>query len=136
MKRIAMIGAGISGMTCASRLQANGLEVVVFDKSRGPGGRITTRRRDSGRFDHGAQYFTARDERFLRHVRSWQAQGVVASWPDQNQGNGDQIAVIENGEIKSYSTSEQRFVGTPGMNAIGKHLADGLELGSQSLVSK
>lgn len=127
--RIAVIGAGISGLFAARTIADHGLEVVVFEKSRGVGGRMATRRTPSQqRFDHGAQYFTARDERFLRHVRSWQAQGVVASWPDQNQGNGDQIAVIENGEIKSYSTSEQRFVGTPGMNAIGKHLADGLDI--------
>ena len=41
-----------------------GWAVTVFDKGRGPGGRLATRRADDLRFDHGAQYFTARDPRF------------------------------------------------------------------------
>ncbi len=127
--RIAIIGAGISGLFAARTIADQGLDVVVFEKSRGVGGRMATRRTPfQQRFDHGAQYFTARDERFLRYVRSWQAQGVVANWPDPNQGSSEQIAVIKNGKIESYSVSELRFVGTPGMNAIGKHLADGLNV--------
>ena len=127
--RIAIIGAGISGLFAARTLADQGLEVVVFEKSHGVGGRMATRRTPSQKtFDHGAQYFTARDQRFLRHVRSWQAQGVVANWPELGQDSRNQIAVIKNGTIESYSRSEQRFVGTPGMNSIGKHLADGLQI--------
>ncbi len=127
--RIAIIGAGISGLFAARTLMDHGMEVVVFEKSRGVGGRMATRRTPSQqKFDHGAQYFTARDERFVRYVRSWQTQGIVANWPDSNQGDNSQVAVIKNGTIESYSKSEQRFVGTPGMNSIGKHLANGLNI--------
>jgi photolyase PhrII len=127
--RIAVIGAGISGLFAARTLADQGLEVVVFEKSHGVGGRMATRRTPSQKtFDHGAQYFTARDQRFLRHVCSWQAQGVVANWPELSQGNSYQIAVLKNGTIESYSKSEQRFVGTPGMSSIGKHLANGLHV--------
>ena len=35
---IAIIGAGISGLSCASQLQQAGINVTLFDKSRGPGG--------------------------------------------------------------------------------------------------
>ena len=63
--RVAVIGAGMSGLTCASRLGERGFEVSVFDKGRGPGGRSSTRRVDLDGaevgFDHGAQYFTVRD---------------------------------------------------------------------------
>ena len=127
--RVAIIGAGISGLSAARTIADHGLDVVVFEKSRGVGGRMSTRRtRSEQKFDHGAQYFTARDERFLRYVRSWQKHGVVANWPESSQGNHGQIAVLIDGEIQSYSTSEQRFVGTPGMNAVGKHLARGLNI--------
>ena len=39
-KRVAVIGAGIAGLSCATRLQALGFEVEVFEKSRGPSGRM------------------------------------------------------------------------------------------------
>ncbi|MEF8717273.1 MAG: NAD(P)-binding protein [Candidatus Accumulibacter necessarius] len=47
-------------------LQRAGLEVSLFDKSRGPGGRMSTRRGDDWQCDHGAQYFTARHPAFPR----------------------------------------------------------------------
>ena len=58
----AIVGAGLSGVTCAASLHEQGISVRVFEKSRGIGGRMATRRTPAGlHFDHGAQYFTARD---------------------------------------------------------------------------
>ncbi|MCU0313918.1 MAG: FAD-dependent oxidoreductase [Solirubrobacteraceae bacterium] len=51
--RIAVIGAGVAGLACAAELTAGGAEVTVFEKSRGPGGRTSTRRTEAGAFDHG-----------------------------------------------------------------------------------
>ncbi len=60
--KVAVIGAGISGLMCARTLADHGCDVSVFEKSRGVSGRMSTRRvDDSLSFDHGAQYFTARD---------------------------------------------------------------------------
>ena len=52
---IAVVGAGIAGLACATTLQQAGVQVSVFDKSRGAGGRMSTRRTDSWQCDHGAQ---------------------------------------------------------------------------------
>ena len=41
---VAVVGAGLAGVACARGLQAAGVEVTVFDKSRGVGGRLATRR--------------------------------------------------------------------------------------------
>lgn len=49
-----MIGAGVAGLACARDLQEAGLDVVVLEKSRGPGGRLSTRRDGDDRYDHGA----------------------------------------------------------------------------------
>ena len=61
---IAVIGAGLSGLSCAQALAQAGHPVHLFDKSRGPSGRMSTRRSSDGatdwQCDHGAQYFTAR----------------------------------------------------------------------------
>jgi renalase len=52
--RIGVVGAGISGLAAAHTLKKAGADVVVFEKSRAPGGRIATRRLDGFTFDTGA----------------------------------------------------------------------------------
>ena len=121
MPRVAVIGAGVSGLACARTLADHGLSVTVFEKSRGSGGRTATRRAQALRFDHGAQYFTARDPVFRRFVRSWQMDGVVSVWEAQIRilGGG--------GGPQPERRSTARFVGVPDMNAIAKHLGRQLD---------
>jgi len=76
---IAIVGAGLAGLTCARRLADAGVEVTVFEKSRGPGGRCATRRSDFGPFHHGAPSFSARSPAFRAEVARWQAAGWVAA---------------------------------------------------------
>ena len=137
---VAVIGAGISGLFAARTLNDHGMKVTVFEKSRGVGGRMSTRsigERGSGRtFDHGAQYFTARDPRFIRYVDSWIEQGVVGKWPDSELGSDQKIVVIENGTIKSESNTAERFVGIPTMNSICKHLARDIDVHTQTRVAE
>ncbi|MEJ6011585.1 NAD(P)/FAD-dependent oxidoreductase [Novosphingobium aquae] len=103
---IAIIGAGIAGLSCADALQDAGHCPVLFDKGRGPGGRMSTRRVQTplgeAAFDHGAQYFTARDPGFKRLVDSWQRSGVAAPWPQ---------------------SGTDAWVGVPGMNAVTRQMA-------------
>jgi renalase len=117
--RIGVVGAGMAGLTAARTLSDQGHEVVVLEKARGPGGRMSTRRNGDLRFDHGAQYFTARDPRFLRHVLAWQERGLVQAWDAR-------IATICDNDISQKSQSTRRFVGVPGMNAICSELANEL----------
>ena len=76
--RTLVIGAGIAGSAAARALARGGVPVEVVDKARGPGGRLSSRRSEDGRYDHGAPSFTARDPRFVRQVRIWEAAGAVA----------------------------------------------------------
>lgn len=117
---VAIIGAGLAGLTCARTLRDHGLQVTVFEKSRGPGGRMSTRRVDEYRFDHGAQYFTARDPRFARRVASWSADGVVAPWPAH-------IVVLDDG-VEPARGDDTRYVGAPRMSALTRHLARDVEV--------
>lgn len=111
----------MSGLACARALGDFGHEVRVYDKARGPGGRTSTRRERHLRFDHGAQYFTVRDDRFRRVVDSWRDSGVVAPW----QGR---IAVVTDHGITAKKDGPERLVGVPAMNAMAKHLASGLQV--------
>ena len=55
--KIAIIGAGVSGLAAAWALKDSDWEVSVFEKSRGPSGRAATRTINGFRVDHGANYF-------------------------------------------------------------------------------
>ncbi len=66
MKKIAVIGAGIAGIACARTLVQAEHQVQVFEKSRGFGGRMATRKTPLGTFDHGAPYFEVSDPRFKK----------------------------------------------------------------------
>ena len=91
---VIVIGAGVSGLIAARTLQANGARVLVLDKGRGVGGRLATRRTQSGIFDHGAQLFTARDPQFRLLVEAWQAAGIVRPW-----STGFALAELLNGTL-------------------------------------
>ena len=53
-KKIVVIGAGISGLLCGKRLAKAGHSVLILDKGRNIGGRLSTRRTDGAVFHHGA----------------------------------------------------------------------------------
>jgi len=112
---IAVVGAGIAGLLLARALKDRGEDVVVLEKSRGLGGRLATKRVDAAVFDTGAQYFTAKSERFVGLVAGWAAHGVVAPWP---------------------GASAHRWIAQPSMNALGKYLAQGLDVRRESKVLK
>ena len=84
-KRIAIIGAGIAGLACARELVQHGHDVSVFEKSRGPGGRMPTRwlNREAEPpvgFDHGTQYFQATAPAFADLLAQAEPAGAVAQW--------------------------------------------------------
>jgi hypothetical protein len=119
--RAAVVGAGIAGLSCATLLQSAGFEVGVFDRSRGPSGRMSTRRGDDWQCDQGAQYFTARNPGFRAEVVRWQHAGAAASWRPRLHVLGDPSAHVPDPAL-------ERFVGVPRMSAPCRFLADGLDL--------
>ncbi len=127
--RVAVVGAGLAGLFAARTLADHGLRVTVFEKSRGVGGRMATRRTERGlQFDHGAQYFTVRDPHFRRYVDSWQQDGLVHPWRGR-------IVVLDHGAVTAEKAGTPRYVGVPTMNRICQHLADDLEVRLETQVA-
>ena len=115
-RRAIVIGAGISGLRAARGLVSRGFRVTVLDKGRAPGGRASTRAHPEGRFDHGAQSFTARGESFAREVLGWRARGLVAPFVGEVRG-----APLD-------APNAPRYVLPAGMGALAQHLAEGLDV--------
>lgn len=118
---IAIIGAGVTGAAAASELRLQGVPFQVFDKGRTAGGRAATRTRDRAHFDHGAQYFTARDPRFRQQVEQWRQAGVVAEWRPR-------LIAIDSGGVQTLGLNEPRWVGVPGMRELATDLLTDAEL--------
>ena len=87
--KIVVVGAGISGCVCAWRLANSGHEVVLVEKGRGVGGRMSTRRMEGARIDHGAQFFTVRDPRMKVLLSHWEQEKAVVPWYDHIPGRDD-----------------------------------------------
>lgn len=126
---IAVVGAGIAGLSCATTLRDAGCRLRLFDRSRGPAGRMSARREEGWQCDHGAQYFTARDRAFRAEVARWQKAGAAAAWQAR-------LAVLDTASSLEQTTHIERFVGTPRMSAPARLLADALPLTTGCTIEK
>lgn len=122
--KLAIIGAGIAGLTCAREAVSAGHEVTLFDKGRGAGGRCSTRRMESPlgevRFDHGTVGFKTGSKEFSDEARQWLEKGWIALWEPR-------IARLDKTGLREQHKSEKFCVGVPGMNSLLKGLCEGLD---------
>ena len=105
-----IIGAGISGASCAGILAAAGWEVDVFEKARGAGGRLSSRRLESGWATLGAPFISAWNAPFREQTEAWARQGWVAPLTgDILQGRADKgwaDAQLKNHYLPTIETSQ------------------------------
>lgn len=130
MTSAAIIGAGLAGLVVAQRLQSL-VDVAVFEKSRGVGGRMATRYAGEFEFDHGAQFFTAQTDAFRRFLQPLIDDGVVANWRSR-------FAELDRDGIQSsrrWGDDLPHFVGVPRMNVVGKALSAGLNIASETEIT-
>ncbi|HSD59786.1 MAG TPA: FAD-dependent oxidoreductase [Burkholderiales bacterium] len=73
--RAGIVGAGIAGASCAGTLAAAGWEVDVFEKARGAGGRLSTKRIEQGWATLGSPFISAKRDPFRSQLRDWVRQG-------------------------------------------------------------
>lgn len=135
MYDVIVVGAGITGLVCAQRLQRSGYRVVVVDKSRGLGGRLATRRATVNdqaiRFNHGVQYITAETDGFHRFLRNLSGQGVLQEW-----ARALHCLDASGLYLEPVDAQKVRYVAEPGMSVIAKYIAQDLECVLDSRISQ
>jgi len=130
MTKIAVIGAGLSGLSFAHLLQ-DYADITLFEKARGVGGRMSTRRAEPYFFDHGAQYFTARTKPFQDLIQLLLDQCILERWNARYvKFKGNQII-----ERNNWRDEGPRYVGVPGMNHVAKFLAKGLNIHTNTRIA-
>ncbi|MDW8335761.1 MAG: FAD-dependent oxidoreductase [Tepidimonas sp.] len=118
LARVAVVGAGMAGLSAARTLSNAGLAVTVLERSPWPGGRMATRPTPVGDFDHGAQFFTVRDARLEHALRTTQApvQPWRARFVRVLSADGQQIGALP-------ADGETRWLPLPAMQTLAAHWA-------------
>ena len=117
---IIIIGAGMTGITAASRLHQAGFSTTIIEKSRGIGGRLATRRTRQGfAFDHGAQFISPRDPNFQTWLNQAAANGHAAIWQPSS----------------AEPSPHPWYTGQPGMNGLLRSAAEPLNIQTDTTIT-
>ncbi len=126
---VGIVGAGIAGLACARRLQQAGYTVTVWEKSRGLGGRMATRRLEGMAMDHGARYVQPQGSLLTQLVQQWEAQGLLQQWSPHV------YELDSTGQLNPGAIPGPTYCAPAGMAALGKSLAGELTLYKQQRVT-
>jgi renalase len=120
---IAIVGAGMAGIACAQELQSAGhTQIAIFEKSRGVGGRLTTRRMFDTCVDRGTCYISPKGDKFRALFDRLIAANIVESWTDTTH------TLTAAGNLLTDADIYPRYVAPQGMNQIAKYLAKDLDI--------
>ncbi len=124
---LAIIGAGMAGLSAARELRQRcpDLSIAIYEKSRGVGGRVATRRRDGFVFDHGAQVIKTQDTEMERLLH--------ADLPAEELCRIDKPVHVfhadgTTAEGDATLNAEPSWFYASGINQLGKLLAAGLDV--------
>ena len=126
MKKIAIIGAGLSGLTLAQTLNGYA-DVTIFEKSRGVGGRMSTRYANPFQFDHGAQFFTVRSEKFLEFLTPYIDRNLIGLWHRKH---------VTNLGAAEVTHMESCYVAAPKMTELARELSTKLNIKTQTEITR
>jgi hypothetical protein len=115
--KVAVIGAGLAGLSCARVLRRAGCFVEVFEQDKNIAGRVATTRAGLVSFDAGAQYLTARSAPFRAYIDELVAGGYASRWTPKSTAGEKQGVQLH-----------PWYVGTPGMSAIVRPLTESVRI--------
>ena len=121
MKRIAIIGAGATGLFLANFLKHEA-KVTVFEKSYRVGGRASSRSNSETSFDHGAQFISVKNKQFDDFLERLSHQRAVERW------DGKFVSIDSKSLTSENLQNKIRYVGVPSMQSIFESLSKDVDL--------
>ena len=129
--RVAIIGAGLAGISIACLINKK-FDTEIFEKSRGIGGRMSTRNASPFNFDHGAQYFKIKSKEFMNFATNLIEKEVIKTWSFRhaffNENNLEKLKMI--------TDKDKYYVGAPNMNSIIHYLSKGFKINLNTKINK
>lgn len=124
---VAIVGAGMAGISCAQKLWRAGYRVAIAEKSRGLGGRLAKRRlaqasAGPSHGDHGVRYLSPKGQMFEQLMAAAAAAAVVQPWPQQLYHWTPQQGLM------AQASGALRYASAQGITALAKYLAQGLTI--------
>jgi renalase len=117
--KIAIIGTGVSASILAFLLSDKNHEIILFEKARGLGGRLSGKRTDFGKIEHGAQFFTVKTRGFSEFLLKNFTKDELISWHPK-------IAAYHNGLFNNLEVDYKIL--QPAMNQFSKNLLSGFKI--------
>ena len=116
-KNVAIIGAGLTGITIANLIKKR-INFTIFEKSRGLGGRMATRRAEPYQFNHGAQYFKVANKGFKDFLNPLIKNKIIKNLELNH------VEILNKEIIKKFKiNSKKYFTAQSKMNDVVKSLA-------------
>lgn len=129
--KIAIIGAGLSAISAALNLKKN-VNITIFEKSNNVGGRMAVRRSNPYEFDHGAQFFTAKNNDFRNFIAPLIKENIIQRWDARFAEFNNNTILRQN----SWGAEYPHFVGVPDMNKIIQYLSKNLNVKLNKKINK
>jgi len=124
---VAIVGAGLAGITCGQALRRSGYSVVILEKSRGLGGRVATRRLVDTCADHGTKFVEPQGSHTQQLIEQLGDRQLLQPWTAP-------VWTVDAAGTLTPMEPQPRYVAPEGMTAIAKFLADGLDIRRQQRV--
>lgn len=106
----AVIGAGIAGLTFANTMNSLGFQIAVFEKSRGTGGRMSSKRVNNTdhpmAFDLGCTSFFGKSKSFKAQLDHWHQLGILAPWLKDEQDRAHYVATSRNSSLTRFLSKD------------------------------
>lgn len=129
---IGIIGAGLAGLIAGRELSRAGFDVTIIEKSRGYGGRLSTRYENNQpdiKYDHGVSWFDATSPLFKQFVVELMEQNLLMRWGDNIRYDDGSHSLTEDPNQRSQPV----FTAKGGMNQIGKYLSRWVDVKTETL---
>lgn len=132
--KIAVVGAGITGCLLANFLTSTSVDVSIFEKSRGCGGRASTKQTEWGQCDLGASIVPAHKANFVDFMQGLCHQNIVSKWPEKIFAYQQKIG--NKTPLERFVSDKEHYVFNSKMNSACRHWIKNATLHTNSLISE